>query len=233
MDNILNYPTSCIVDNVVPKTMFYRFMEVSPRMKKHFINDVESITWLYKLSASTLNVTDTPEMKEVEVFVARLKSADCPKDLFTFIDENMPHHIIFILTLEDNSASSAQANYMILQNYKEWADETHTKFKISKSFSSLWVPQSELSLPIDGLSLPRIYDNFAASLSGIGQHKAGELAEIIKLKTQIAAKDKELKALQAKVRSEKQFNLQMEMNTKVKAMRKELDDIKNQLEKLQ
>lgn len=225
MDNILNYPTSCIVDNVVPKTMFYRFMEVSPRMKKHFVNDVESITWLYKLSASSLNVTDTPEMKEVEVFVAKLKSADCPKDLFTFIDENMPHHIIFILSVDDN--------YMILQNYKEWADETHTKFKITKSFSSLWVPQTELSLPIDGLSLPRIYDNFAASLSGIGQHKAGELAEIIKLKTQIAAKDKELKALQAKVRSEKQFNLQMEMNRKVKAMRKELDDIKNQLEKLQ
>ena len=225
MDNILNYPTSCIVDNVVPKTMFYRFMEVSPRMKKHFVNDVESITWLYKLSASSLNVTDTPEMKEVEVFVAKLKSADCPKDLFTFIDENMPHHIIFILTVDDN--------YMILQNYKEWADETHTKFKISKSFSSLWVPQSELSLPIDGLSLPRIYDNFAASLSGIGQHKAGELSEIIKLKTQISAKEKELKALQAKVRSEKQFNLQMEMNRKVKAMRKELDDIKNQLEKLQ
>lgn len=225
MDNILNYPTSCIVDNVVPKTMFYRFMEVSPRMKKHFVNDVESITWLYKLSASSLNVADSPEMKEVEVFVARLKSADCPKDLFTFIDENMPHHIIFILSVDDN--------YMILQNYKEWADETHTKFKITKSFSSLWVPQSELSLPIDGLSLPRIYDNFAASLSGIGQHKAGELAEIIKLKTQISAKEKELKALQAKVRSEKQFNLQMEMNTKVKAMRKELDNIKNQLEKLQ
>lgn len=224
MDNILNYPTSCIVDNVVPKTMFYRFMEVSPRMKKHFINDVESITWLYKLSASSLNVTDSPEMKEVEVFVAKLKSADCPKDLFTFIDENMPHHIIFILSVDDN--------YMILQNYKEWADETHTKFKITKSFSSLWVPQSELSLPIDGLSLPRIYDNFAASLSGIGQHKAGELAEIIKLKTQISAKEKELKALQAKVRSEKQFNLQMEMNRKVKAMRKELEEIKEKLNNL-
>ena len=221
MDNILNYPTSCIVDNVVPKTMFYRFMEVSPRMKKHFINDVESITWLYKLSASSLNVTDSPEMKEVEVFVAKLKSADCPKDLFTFIDENMPHHIIFILSVDDN--------YMILQNYKEWADETHTKFKITKSFSSLWVPQSELSLPIDGLSLPRIYDNFAASLSGIGQHKAGELAEIIKLKTQIAAREKELKALQAKVRSEKQFNLQMEMNRNVKTMRKELEEIKEKL----
>lgn len=224
MDNILNYPISCIVDNVVPKTMFYRFMEVSPRMKKHFVNDVESITWLYKLSASTLNVTDTPEMKEVEVFVARLKSADCLKDLFTFIDENMPHHIIFILTVDDN--------YMILQNYKEWVDDSHTKFKITKSFSSLWMPQSELSLPIDGLSLPRIYDNFAASLSGIGQHKAGELAEIIKLKTQIEAKEKELKALQAKVRSEKQFNLQMEMNKLVKAKRKELETLRTELENL-
>ena len=57
MDNLLHFPTETIVDSVVPKTKFYRFMEVNLRMKSHFVNDVESIRWLYKLSPDTLNVT--------------------------------------------------------------------------------------------------------------------------------------------------------------------------------
>ena len=138
MNNILNYHKDVIVDRVVPKTMFYKFMEVNPRMKVRFVNDVEKITWLYKLSSNTLNVTSSDDLVEIDVFVATLKQQDCPTDLFTFIDTNMPHHIVFILEY-DNS-------YMILLNYKDWADNTHTKFKITKSFASLWMDENRLSL---------------------------------------------------------------------------------------
>ena len=92
MDNILNYPQSTIVNRVVPKTMFYKFMEVNPRMKTHFVNDVVNITWLYKLSAGTLNVMDADNLKEIEVFVAQLEQADCPPDLFSFIDASHRFH---------------------------------------------------------------------------------------------------------------------------------------------
>ena len=114
MDNLLQYPQSTIVNRVIPKTMFYRFMEVNPRMKTRFVNDVVNITWLYKLSAATLNVTDRDDMKEIEVFVVNLKQPDCPTDLFSFIDTNMPHHIVFILVHENNA--------MLHINYKDWTD---------------------------------------------------------------------------------------------------------------
>lgn len=224
MNNILNYPESCIVNRVVPKTMFYRFMEVNPRMKTRFVNDVVSITWLYKLSADSLNVTDSDDMKEIEVFVAALKQPDCPQDLFTFIDANMPHHIVFILTYEDSA--------MLLINYKDWADNSHTKFNIAKSFTSPWVSADKLELPVQGQSLTRIYDNFVANVSGIGEHKAGEMAHIVELKKRIAVKEIELKATEAKMRKEPQFDIQMEMNKKVKVLRKELEELKNQLNKL-
>ena len=173
MDNILHYPQSTIVSRVVPKTMFYKFMEVNPRMKSRFVNDVVNITWLYKLSASSLNVTDTEEMKEIEVFVVNLKQPDCPTDLFTFIDTNMPHHIVFVL-IHDESA-------MLLINYKDWTDDTHTKFRIRQAFASPWVPMTDLELSVQGQSLPRIYDNFVAQVSGIGEHKAGAMADIVAL----------------------------------------------------
>lgn len=234
VDNILHYPQSTIVSRVVPKTMFYKFMEVNPRMKSCFVNDVVNITWLYKLSASTLNVTDTEEMKEIEVFVVNLKQSDCPTDLFTFIDINMPHHIVFVLA-HDNSA-------MLLINYKDWTDFPsgkvasqgarlqHPKFRIRQAFVSPWMPMADIELSVQGQSLPRIYDNFVAQVSGIGEHKAGAMADIVSLKKQIATAEAELESLQKKMRKEPQLDRQLAMNKQVKAKRKELDNIKKKLE---
>ena len=224
MKNLLNYHKDVIVDRVVPKTKFYHFMEVNQRMKVRFVNDVEKITWLYKLSANTLNVTSSEDLVEIDVFVATLKQQDCPVDLFTFIDTNMPHHIVFILEYENS--------YMILLNYKNWADGTHTKFKITKSFASLWVNEEQLSLEIQGQSLSRIYENFVAQVSGIGEHKAGALAEIVELKKRIASMESKLQSLEKRMRKEPQYDVQVKMNKQVKAKRKELDEFKKKLEEL-
>ena len=224
IDNILQYPESTIVGRVVPKTMFYKFMEVNPRMKSRFVNDVVNITWLYKLSASSLNVTDTEEMKEIEVFAVNLKQPDCPTDLFSFIDTNMPHHIVFVL-MHDNSA-------MLLINYKDWADDTHTKFRIRQAFASPWMPTADLELTVQGQSLPRIYDNFVAQVSGIGEHKAGRMADIVALKKQIEAAEKELQSLERKMRKEPQLDRQMRMNNEAKAKRQNVSELKKRLEGL-
>lgn len=224
MDNILNYPQSTIVGRVVPKTMFYKFMEVNLRMKSRFVNDVVNIIWLYKLSASSLNVTDTEEMKEIEVFVVNLKQPDCPTDLFSFIDTNMPHHIVFVL-MHDNSA-------MLLINYKDWADDTHTKFRIRQAFASPWMPIADLELTVQGQSLPRIYDNFVAQVSGIGEHKAGSMADIVALKKQIATAEADLQSLEKRMRKEPQLDKQLQMNKEVKAKRQNVSELKKRLEEL-
>lgn len=224
MDNLLHYPQTTIVNRVVPKTMFYKFMEVNPRMKTRFVNDVVNITWLYKLAASTLNVADAEYMKEIEVFVVKLKQPDCPTDLFSFIDTNMPHHIVFVLVHDGHA--------MLLVNYKDWTDDTHAKFKITQTFTSSWVSSDNLHLQIDGQSLPRIYDNFVAQVSGIGEHKAGAMADIVALKKQMAAAEAELKSLEKRMRKEPQLDRQMQMNKQVKAKCKELEELKKKLDNL-
>lgn len=224
MDNILNYPQSTIVNKVVPKTMFYKFMEVNPRMKSRFVNDVVNITWLYKLSASTLNVTDAENMKEIEVFVVNLKQPDCPTDLFNFIDIHMPHHIVFVL-VHDKSA-------MLLINYKDWTDDTHTKFRIRQAFASPWMPLADLELAVQGQSLSRIYDNFVAQVSGIGEHKAGSMEEIVILRQQISKQEAELQKLEKRMRREPQMDIQMQLHQQVRLKRKQLAELKEQLKGL-
>lgn len=222
--NILGYPQSTIVDKMVSKTMFYKFMEVHQRMKVRFVNDVAQICWLYKLSASTINVTANEELIEIDVFMVTLKEKDCPTDVFTFIDTNMPHHIVFILKYEEQ--------YMLLINYKEWRDNTHTQFKIAKSFATTWMPPTQLSLAIQGQSLPRIYDNFVAQISGIGEHKAGALGEIVETKKRIIALEAELQSLEKRMRKEPQYDVQVRMNKQVKDKRQEIAALKVQIAKL-
>jgi len=144
--------------------------------------------------------------------------------LFTFIDTNMPHHIVFVL-VHDKSA-------MLLINYKDWTDDTHTKFRIRQAFASPWMPLEDLELTVQGQSLPRIYDNFVAQVSGIGEHKAGSMADIVALRKQIATAEAELQSLEKRMRKEPQLDRQLAMNKQVKAKRKELDNLKKKLEEL-
>ena len=71
-----------------------------------------------------------------------------------------------------------------------------------------------------------------AQVSGIGEHKAGALQEIVALQQQIAKAQKELEALEKRLRREPQVNLQMEMSSKVRQKRKEVGKLKEQLKEL-
>ena len=125
MDNILHYPQSAIVNRVVPKTMFYKFMEVNPRMKTRFVNDVVNITWLYKLSAASLNVTNREDI------------------LFHPINTMYSWHFFKMLdVMSDNcqsplTSSSTNDNIKIAYN-KAFTDKALTYFCISANPILKW-----------------------------------------------------------------------------------------------
>ena len=224
MINILNYPQSTIIDRVVPKTNFYRFLDVTSRLKTRFVNDVVNIKWMYKLAPQTLNVNASESIPEILVFVVTLKEQDCPNDLFLFLDQNIPQYIVFVLLYEDKA--------MLMLNYKEYVGSDKKAFNIKQTFTSQWVDMTDISLPVEGQSMQRVYDNFVAYISGIGEHKAGAMAEIVELKQRIAKEEAELKVLLTKVRKEPQLNRQLEMNKQVKVKRMELDSLKQKLRNL-
>lgn len=225
MDNLLSFPIQCKVDKTVPKNAFYRFMEVNPSIKQYFVNDVERINWLYKLAPSTLPVEDGLTVHEITVFVVSLKSQKYPKELFLFIDENMPRHIVFLLSYEDR--------YQFLINYKLCSDSGKAMFRIIESYVSSWVLQEELQLSINGLSMDQIYTYFVGQVSGLGYHSTGDLQKIIELKKQIEQNNKQLEALQKKIRKEVQLNRKMQLNRQVKQLRQEIESLKAQINQLE
>lgn len=225
MDNILNFPASTHVDRLVPKTAFYKNLEINARLKTRFVEDVERIEWLYKLAPSTMNVDDGKVVHEIVVFQVQLKAEDTPDDVFLTIDRQMPRHVVFLLRFADRGR--------LLLNYKEWADVDKTRFNILKTFRTEWMPLAEVKLALEGSTLDGIYEAFAGQVSGFGTHKAEDTKQILALQDEIARKRRTAEALQKRVRNEKQFARQMELNSEARTLKREIAKLEEKLTTLE
>ena len=76
------------------------------------------------------------------------------------------------------------------------------------------------------ISMDKVYENFVRQIAGdkLKTETAGEsLKESVARDEQRQVLQKQIATLQAKIRKEKQLNKQMQMNTELKKLRKELD----------
>ena len=220
IDNLLKYPTSCIVGKVIPKTTFARHFDsqkVRREMKQHFAEDIDSIVWLYKVAESTCNIEPIDDMKEIQVFLVNLKNRYCPDDLVNFIDQNMPQFIVFILKYEDE--------YRLLINYKQWTSCEHTAFNITSTYRTDFLPSADLNLPMQGKTTAQVYDNFVAIIAGIDLEQQNSLHEVVEKEQQRKKLLADIAALEKAIRKEPQYNRQLELNQRLKQLRKELQQL--------
>lgn len=220
----LKFPRTTIVGKPVPKNAFYKHLEVNAKMKQHFVDDVVSIHWLYKLAPSTINMEDGKLVHEIVAFSAVLKSKDCPDDVFLFIDQNMPRRVVFILEYENR--------YKVLLNYKEWKDGQNGQFKIIKTFVTEWLTDNQLLLTLEGQNMDALYEALAGQVSGFGTKKAEDIKRIVELEGLIDKAKREVETIQKRIRNERQLNRQMELNGEARGIKKQIAQWQNVLQEL-
>ena len=218
----LKFPPTTIVGKPVPKNAFYKHLEVNARMKQHFVDDVASINWLYKLAPSTINVEDGKQVHEIVVFSAVLKDKDCPNDVFLFIDRNMPRHVVFILEYDNR--------YKVLLNYKAWKDGQNSQFDIIKTFATDWLTAERLLLTLEGQTMDALYEAMAGQVSGFGTTKAEDTKRIVELEGLIDKAKREVESIQKRIRNERQLNRQMELNGAARGIKKKIAQWQSELQ---
>ena len=221
---MIDYPVSTLVGKPVPKNAFYKHLELNTRLRTRFVEDVEKIVWAAKYTPSTLNVEDGATVHEIVFFEVTVKAEDLTDEIFLTIDKMMPRHVVFVLVYGDRCR--------LLINYKEWADKEKGTFNIVKTFRTSWQPSEGVSLTIEGGTMDKIYESFAGQVSGFGTNTAADTRRIIAIENEIATKQKLAEALQKKIRKEKQFARQMEMNTEARALKREIAKLNEKIEKL-
>lgn len=215
---MIGLPKTTEFNKRIPKQKFYENMDISPALKKIFVEQVRIIYWKNKIAASTTNLAAGTDVTELEVFEVRLNSPVLDDSLLRQIDKEIPYHILFLLEY--------QGKYQAWIGYKEAAASGNKAIKVNGYYHTEWLAADELPLKLEGLNVDVIYENFVRQIAGnkLKTEAAGEsLKESVTRDQQRQVLQNQIAKLQAKIRKEKQLNKQMQMNTKLKKLKKELE----------
>ena len=216
---MLGFPVSTEFNKRIPKQKFYDNLDVSTTLRRVFVDQIRIVYWRNKLAASTLNIAAGEVVSEVEVFEVRLNEPKLDEAVLKQIDKEIPYHILFILTCD----GKAQAWI----GYKEAAASGSSAFKVNRYYHTDWMAEEELQLHIDGLNMDTVYESLVRQIAGDKlQAESGEsLKESVERDEKKKQLEKQIAALESKMRREKQLNRQMEMNAELKQLRKLMGDV--------
>lgn len=218
---MLGLPKSTEFNRRIPKQKFYENITVSPALKRIFVEQIKMIYWRNKIAPSTMNLAVGTEVTELEVFEMKLSSASLDESVLKQIDKEIPYHILFLLEYEEK--------YQAWIGYKEAAVSGSNTFKVNKYYHSNWMRAEELPLKVEGLSIDTVYEHFIRQIAGEVLNAATDetLKESVEREEKLQQLKKQITALDAKIRKEKQLNKQMQMNTELKKIKKALEDLSN------
>ena len=217
---MIGLPQSTSFDRRIPKQKFYEKLTVPPKLKRAFIDQIKTIYWRNKLAAATINLAKGEHVTEIEVIEIALTNRQLDESVLRQIDREIPYHILFLLEYG--------GEYQAWMAYKEKAESGTNAFKVDAYYHTVWMQESALPLKIEGLNFDKVYENFLRQIGGNAlAGKEYSLQEAVERDDRRQQLQKKLAALQTKIRKEKQFNKQVELNEESKKLRKELEALAN------
>lgn len=215
---MLDLPATTEFNRRIPKQKFYENLTVSPALKRVFVEQIKLIYWRNKLAPTTLNISAGEQVTELEVFEIQLKEPTLDETVLRQIDREIPYHILFVLTCD----SKAQAWI----GYKQAAASGANAFKVDTYYHTDWMPESELSLRLDGLTTDAVYESFVRQIAGdkLGAvDTAEDLKDSVGQDLQRQKLEKDIARLEKLARAEKQPKKRFELYQRLQKKREEME----------
>ncbi|MBR3430561.1 MAG: DUF4391 domain-containing protein [Clostridia bacterium] len=216
---MLELPKSTELNKRIPKQKFYENLQISPALRKCFVEQIHSIIWKNKIAPATINLAAGSYVDEIQVFCIRLNSDALDESVLKQIDRDIPYHILFIL--EFNGKVQAWIGY------KEEAESGASSFKVNRYYHTDWIKPEEQFLKLDGLDMDAVYENLVRQIAGdmLGSDNAETLHISYERSVQREKLLKQIASLEKKAWNEKQ------PRRKVMILQ-ELSDLKAQLKEV-
>ena len=214
---MLGFPQTTEFNKRIPKQKFYENIDVSPALKRVFVEQIKLIHWRNKLAETTLNIAPGQAVTEIEVIEIKLTQQQLDEAVLRQIDKEIPYHILFVLSY----GNKVQA----WTGYKEAAESGKKAFKVNKYYHTEWMLEDELILDIEGLNMDAVWDNFIIQVGGVELEQGNDLSEQIKLDDRKVQLAKDIEKLEKQARNEKQPNKKFQLAQQVKALKKQLAEL--------
>lgn len=208
---MIELPKNCLVNSPMPKNLFYKELKLSNKDQQLFVDLVDRIVRLYKLSEDTTWIKPTKDVCEIEIFEVTLKEKTISEKLLHIISK-VPYKMLLILKYKDDFC------YSIATKTEEWIEKFYTTKR-----------NEEVEFNISWTNLEYVYQNIVKAI--IKQEDNWELTfeEIVQVKNDIEETEKQLEKVTKKLNSEKQPDRQLPLNQEKNRLKKILDKLKNLL----
>lgn len=217
IDILYEWPPTARFGARIPKERFYERTANNSALREKFVAEVQRITWMYKLAEDTINLPSSAEVPEIEVVWLDAKLSDVGDDVLAAIDRAIPNPVIFEIHRDTHGrpATRMAAAHKIVRAGLP---------KPSAYFSTGWMPAdtSRTTIPT-AITLPALYSALVTPLTPIIA-RAGEDVSVEAARLEAVRRlEREISALERKLRVEPQLNRKIELRRKLKSKQSELE----------
>lgn len=212
------YPKKAAFERVLPKNKIYEHSEANARLKDLFVEQVEQITWQYKLATETINLPAGRNVLEIQIFRIILRTENLSLDVLKCIDGAIPSRIIFELEYADK--------IKVIAAYKQVSEADSNKWVISDYFSTEWLPTNQVreTMPV-ALDLAGLYEALLQRLIPLAPRTDESFVALVTRLETVKAKQHEIEKTRTKLAKEKQFNRKVEINAALRQLNNELQEL--------
>lgn len=212
---MFSFPPKAAINRVVPKTKLYANTKPIKSIKDKFVSQIAEIIWRFKLSPETTNLAARDGYTEIQIFEIILKEQELSTELLAVIDKAIPYPIIFHLRYDGWEKSVAA--------YKRPAADSSGAWVIEEYFATEWTEVATLAKPLPvALDMKSLYEQMIIAFIAIPPRNGEALGALVGRVRMIRKCRRELRVLEAKLDSEKQFNRKVELKAQVRSINSQI-----------
>lgn len=220
MNKVYQFPKSAVFGRNLAKSKIYQYASPSTKIKNLFVQQVEKITWSYKLSQTTINLPPAQAVHEIQVFSIGLKTEKLSDEVLSTIDKAIPSPILFEL--------KHKSSIQYVACYKRPNKVDKDKWIASNYFHSGWIednaPTTELPIV---LNMAALYQSLLTKISPLPFRKGESLDDLVDRFYRLQANEKEQVKLENQITKEKQYNRRVELNRVLNKIKLEINNLKS------
>lgn len=212
---MLKFPEKTYCNRKLPKKVFYEHLPMTPKLERAFVDGIAGIRLRNVLSPDTMNIAKSEGFAEIGVIEIALKTYPLDEYVLEVVDRVLPFYALYLIEYK--------GKYQAYIGYKE-----KTAAKVSRYFHSERVDFDALPLSVEGKSVEEIYSNFVVQVSGgaLAPETPEDLKQAVEHNLEMQKLEEQIAALAKKIRSEKQFNRQIDLSNQKRELERLLKEMK-------
>lgn len=216
-DILYQWPLGARFGARVPKERFYERTASTAALREKFVAEVNRISWAYKLAAETINLPGSSEVPEIEIIQLDAKANDISAQVLASIDKAIPNPVIFEIHRDDAHGRGVR---MTAAHKPAGAPAP----KPNAYFSTGWMRSDapRTSLPI-AITMAALYSALIGPLTPLAPRDGESPAIVAERLDTVRRLEREVNALERKLRSEPQLNRKVNLRRELIAKQAELD----------